>query len=89
MNSKGTIATRASDVKFLAPLEISEMFRVPIRTIHALAREGKIPPIKIDRLWRFEQKEVWKWVEGSYHRTPDMGEIHQKAKGILDSYIGL
>ena len=62
------------------------MLQVPLRTIHFLARQGKLPAVKVGRLWRFEVKEIWKWVECHYQRTPDMSEIQQKAKEIIDSH---
>jgi len=71
---------------FLTPAQVSEMFQVPIRTVHTLARRGKLPAIKVGRLWRFELKEIWKWVERNYQRTPDMFEIYKKAKEIIDSH---
>jgi excisionase family DNA binding protein len=72
--------------EFFTPAQVGEMFQVPVRTIHTLAREGKLPAIKVGRLWRFELEEIWKWVESTYQRTPDMSEIQQKAKEIVDSY---
>lgn len=71
------------DLKFLTPLEISEMFQVPIRTIHALARQGKIPGIKIGKLWRFRQGDIWRWIESGYQKTPDMEEIQRTAREII------
>lgn len=75
--------TRPFDLKFLTPIEISEMFQVPIRTIHALARQGKIPGIKIGRLWRFRPEDIWRWIESGYQKTPDMDEIQRTASEII------
>jgi excisionase family DNA binding protein len=46
------------NLKFFTPVEISEIFRVPIRMIHALARQRKIPGITIGKLWRFQKEDI-------------------------------
>lgn len=69
----------------LTPVQVAEMFQVPVRTVHALARKKKLPAIKVGRLWRFDLRELWKWIEGNCQRAIDISEIHQKAKEIVDS----
>ena len=80
--------TQFYDLKLLTSVEVSTMLQIPVRTIHTLTRQGKIPGIKIGRLWRFRQEDVWGWIESGYQRTSEMKEIYQKAKEILDSYEG-
>ena len=39
------------------------MFSVPMRTILRLAKEGKIPAIKIGGRWRFDRKVIEQWMK--------------------------
>ena len=43
--------------------ELSSMFSVPMRTILRLAKEGKIPAIKIGGRWRFDRKVIDQWMK--------------------------
>jgi len=70
------------DLNFLTPQQISELFQIEVRTIHDLARKGKIPAIKVGRLWRFRQEDIWRWIQSQYAGA-DFSEIHLKAREIL------
>lgn len=72
-------------IRFLTAEEISELFKIPIRTIHHLARTGKIPAMKVGRLWRFREYDINRWIEIKLSKNPDFPEIHQKAREILDA----
>ena len=43
--------------------ELSSMFSVPMRTILRLAKEGKIPAIKIGGRWRFDRNIIQQWMK--------------------------
>ncbi len=43
--------------------ELSSMFSVPMRTILRLAKEGKIPAIKIGGRWRFDRNKIEQWMQ--------------------------
>ena len=45
--------------------ELSSMFSVPMRTILRLAKEGKIPAIKIGGRWRFDRDVIEQWMQDS------------------------
>ena len=70
---------------FLSPLQIAEIFHVPVRTIQALARSGKIPALRIGRVWRFREADIRRWIETQYHKSPDFPEIYEKAREIVNS----
>lgn len=80
-------------MNFLTPEDISELFKIPIRTVHHLARTGKIPAMKVGRLWRFRHKDIsdWVWVQYSKRQGSELSgssdqellEIHEKALQIL------
>lgn len=70
---------------FLTSEEISDLFKIPVRTVHHLARTGKIPALKVGRLWRFKEQDINRWIESQYEKNPDFPEIHEKAREILEA----
>jgi excisionase family DNA binding protein len=73
------------NINLLTPQEVSELFKIPIVQVQKLAREGKIPAGKVGRLWRFREKDVWRWFESTYYKTPDMAEIYERVREIVDN----
>lgn len=49
--------------KILTAEELSTLFSVPTRTIVRLAKEGKIPAMKIGGKWRFEKETIENWMK--------------------------
>ena len=43
--------------------EVSNWLRIPSSTLYVMCRRGKIPCIKIEKHWRFEQKYIESWLE--------------------------
>jgi excisionase family DNA binding protein len=70
------------EMTLLTPQEVSELFKIPIVQVQKLARERKIPAGKIGRLWRFREKDIWRWFESTYQGGPDIIKIYQKAVEI-------
>lgn len=70
-------------MNLLTPQEVSELFKIPIVQVQKLAREKKIPAGKVGRLWRFREKDVWRWFESTYQRGPDVMELFEKAREIV------
>ena len=68
---------------FLSPVQVAEIFQIPIRTIQALARTGKIPGMKIGHLWRFRERDLRRWIEAQYSKTEEFPEILEKAREIV------
>lgn len=58
--SVGEPALRAADIT--EPLwtvdELAQYLRLEPQTIRTLAREGKLPALKVGRIWRFRRSEV-------------------------------
>jgi len=42
--------------------DVAEYLRVKASTVYEWASNGKLPGVKVGRLWRFERSEVEKWV---------------------------
>ena len=47
----------------LTPEEVSDKFRIKIRQVKELARQGRLPGIKIGRVWRFSEEHLMEWIE--------------------------
>ena len=43
--------------------EASEYLRIPVNTLYAWAKEGKIPSVKLGGLVRFDLQKINKWIE--------------------------
>jgi excisionase family DNA binding protein len=46
----------------LKPEEVAEMLRVARKTVIVMAREGRIPSIRVGRFVRFDAAEVKRWL---------------------------
>ena len=44
--------------------EIAKYLKLQERTICKLSKEGKIPSIRIGRVWRFDKEVIDKWIAG-------------------------
>ena len=42
--------------------EVADYLRVRPSTVYEWAKRGKIPAVKMGRLWRFESEEIEAWV---------------------------
>jgi excisionase family DNA binding protein len=47
---------------FLTTEEVLDYLQINLRTVYRLARAGKIPAIRVGRLWRFRKKDIEVWV---------------------------
>ena len=48
--------------KLLTPDEVAEMLRLARKTVIVMARDGKIPCVRIGRLVRFDPAEIERWL---------------------------
>jgi excisionase family DNA binding protein len=77
---------------FFTAEEVGEIFKIPTRAVHHLARTGQIPGFKVGRIWRFYEEEIFDWIDEKYFRRanpdieisdPDILAIRRKAQEIL------
>ena len=45
--------------------EVAEFLRVKTSTVYEWAKNGKLPGVKVGRLWRFERKKVEAWLQNA------------------------
>jgi excisionase family DNA binding protein len=50
--------------KLLTIQQVADMFGVPLSTMYKLARERKIPGLKIGKHWRFKEEIIDKYLQG-------------------------
>jgi len=50
-------------VKLLTPTEVSQLLRLPKRSIYRFAQEGHIPGgFRVGRHWRFRKEVIENWI---------------------------
>ena len=43
--------------------EVLEYLQVNLRTVYRLIKAGKIPAVRVGRLWRFRKKDIDAWLD--------------------------
>jgi excisionase family DNA binding protein len=51
----------------MTPEEVAHLLRITPKTVREMARSRRLPAIKAGRLWRFDRREVQRWLDA--HRT--------------------
>lgn len=49
--------------------EVAKYLRLEPETIRSMAREGKLPAIKVGRVWRFRRELVKEWIHGKSNQS--------------------
>ncbi len=52
-------------MRLLTPEHVAQLFNLKVRQVNELARQGKIPGLKVGRLWRFSEETLQQWVDGN------------------------
>lgn len=70
-------------MKLLTPEEVGSLFKIKVRQVKELARQGRIPAIKVGKVWRFPEDSLRDWMKKKGARENDEGEIDS----IVDEII--
>jgi len=70
-------------MNLLTPEQVSEKFQIKLRQVKELARQGKIPAVKVGKLWRFPEDSLKDWVENRVGLKKDESEIESIANQII------
>jgi excisionase family DNA binding protein len=62
-------------MRLLTAEEVSEKFQIKTRQVKELARQGKIPAIKVGKCWRFPEDSLKDWIENGTVCKNDQSEI--------------
>jgi excisionase family DNA binding protein len=67
----------------LTPEQVSELFNLKVRQVLELARQGRIPAIKVGRLWRFPTDSLRAWIEESQTTCISQNDINSAVNQII------
>ena len=56
----------SDSIPLLTVDDVAYFLRLEPDTVRALARDGKLPAIKLGRVWRFKQDEINLWIQQSH-----------------------
>jgi len=70
-------------MRLLTAEEVSELFQLKVRQVKELARQGKIPAIKVGRLWRFPEDSLKDWMKNGVASKNDESEIDSVVHQII------
>ena len=51
------------ETKWLTVIEAAQYLKMGRSTVYKLAQEGKLPTHRVGRQWRFDVKELYKWLK--------------------------
>lgn len=54
-----------NDDHFLTTDEVLDYLQINLRTIYRLIRAGKLPAVRVGRLWRFRKQDIDAWLIGT------------------------
>ncbi len=70
-------------MKLLTAEQVSERFQIKVRQVKELARQGRIPAVKIGRLWRFPEESLKDWIQKEAGTNKDENKIEAIANQII------
>ena len=70
-------------MRLLTPENVSELLCLKVRQVKELARQGRIPGIKVGRLWRFSEDSLKDWIEKGTISNNHSAEVNS----IVDQII--
>jgi excisionase family DNA binding protein len=50
--------------------QVAERMQVTVEWVHGMAREGRMPALKLGRYWRFDREDVENWLRERRHERP-------------------
>ena len=74
-------------IETLTPTEIAQMLRIHPFTVTRLAREGKLPALKVGGVWRFRKDEFERWMQKAATRTsrPTQRRSRRVTRHLMES----
>ena len=69
-------------MRLLTPEQVADLFHIKVKHLIELARQKKIPAIKIGRLWRFPEDSLRDWI-GKEMSSNDHQDIDSIVKQIV------
>jgi excisionase family DNA binding protein len=51
--------------------QVAQFLQLQPETVRTMARQGRIPALRVGRLWRFDRKQIELWLTDQYSRTEE------------------
>jgi len=51
--------------RLLTAEQVAQLFSLKVRQVKELARQGRIPAVKVGKVWRFREDSLKEWIEES------------------------
>jgi excisionase family DNA binding protein len=64
INTKGVKTDMEGFSEIMTLEETAKYLKIGKSTLYKMAREGKIPAVKIANQWRFRKEDIDKWLQG-------------------------
>lgn len=64
--------------EILTMLEVADLLKINEETAYKLASAGKIPGFKVGGSWRFERKEIARWITRKVEEQQGMAQKHER-----------
>lgn len=52
--------------------QVAQFLQLQPETVRTMARQGRIPALRVGRLWRFDRKQIELWLVKQSTRTEEM-----------------
>lgn len=72
------------NLHLLTAEQVSELFNVKVRQVNELARQGRLPAVKVGRLWRFPEDSLRGWIEENQTSLISQAEINSVIDDIIE-----
>ena len=66
----GLKASKVINEKLLTPEQVAERLQVTELTVYGWLRRGRLPALKLGRLWRIRQDDLEAFLEGARAKAP-------------------
>ena len=57
--------------------EVADYFSIPENTVYKYAAKGRMPALRVGKVWRFDKKAVDRWVCGKWNADAADHEPHE------------
>jgi len=77
--------TRLSNL--LTAEQVAQLFSIKVRQVKELARQGRIPGVKVGKVWRFSEDSLKEWIEKGQATGISQTEINSRVDRIIKEVL--
>jgi len=67
--------------------QVGQLFNLKTRQVKELARQGRIPAVKVGRLWRFPEDSLKEWIQKGQATDISQTEINSRVDRIIKEVL--